>query len=462
MVSIIHIWVLRNMRWYKIIDKGILRWFLVDFLSSPIPGRMIAVAAYCYGHVLSLLKKKGRAAEMLMMSHRLFPNDLFSATVIKKMDYWGGVYPELMEDDVKLSVASSRSIVVKMPRVKDGGVSKGIIFITFTDTFRYYYNHIDIRDLLEYFHVVLEPSWAGYCLPEILFWTMFDQPVIVQATEVLDRDFITNLNSNLEQIDTGASDWVNYNKYYHEELEIIYDSIYVANYNPVKRLHIYFKALREIKKRGISYKGAIVCARWGGQKEVVLNLVRYYDVADILDIHESLKAVEINSMLNRSKCNLLLSRKEGSNRSLFEAMFTDTPVVMLKNNIGVNKDYINASTGMLVSESNFASALLKMKGCYRDFSPRKWAMKNISPEVTTDKITRFLHSLDSDFVLGGNDVKVKTNDPEVNYFDKSAGLNKVYYMEKILTLFDNKLGEVARKQNLFALSNEFYGESDNK
>jgi len=141
-----------------------------------------------------------------------------------------------MRDDIGIENAALRSIIIKMPNLSGEYVNKGVIIITFTDTFRYYYYNVDIEAMQKYFHIVLDPSWAGYCLPEILFWTAYKSPVIVQATEITDRNFIIGTGSNLRAVEFGASDWVNYNTFSHMPIRNIYDSIYVANYSRVKQL----------------------------------------------------------------------------------------------------------------------------------------------------------------------------------------------------------------------------------
>jgi glycosyltransferase involved in cell wall biosynthesis len=367
------------------------------------------------------------------------------------------LYPSMMQDDITIENATSRSIIIKMPVVRERSVIKGILIVTFTDTSNYFFFNIDVERLLKYFYIVLEPSSAGYCLPQIMFWTMYKEPIFVQATEVTDRIFMSSLNSNLVPLEFGASDWVNYNKFHSLKLDKLYDSIYVANYANVKRLHVYFKALQKIKKKKIEYKGAIVCAKWGGKRETILKLIEYYGVSDILDRYESLKAPQINKVLNKSKCNLLLSLKEGSSRSLFESIFSNTPVIVLKNNVGVNKAYINCSTGMLVDELELADTLITMKSRYERFCPRKWAMNNISPEVTTDKLIDKIKTIDDSFVAEQGDVLIKTNEPEVTYMNNQGDIDSRFFVKEVFKLFQKGEMSLNVEKHLSALASLFYG-----
>ena len=65
--------------------------------------------------------------------------------------------------------------------------------------------------------------------------------------------------------------------------------------------------------------------------------------------------------LNQSRVNLLLSRQEGSNRSLFEGFFAGVPGLALRNNIGIPKGHFNSETGRLIGEGELAGALLDFR-----------------------------------------------------------------------------------------------------
>lgn len=69
--------------------------------------------------------------------------------------------------------------------------------------------------------------------------------------------------------------------------------------------------------------------------------------------------------------NILLSLKEGSNRAIFEGFFANTPAIVLKSNIGVNKSYINEQTGRLIREDELPEALVEFRSSFSRYSPRK-------------------------------------------------------------------------------------------
>jgi glycosyltransferase involved in cell wall biosynthesis len=319
-----------------------------------------------------------------------------------------------------LEIVCPRSIILKNPRLQGRTIEKGVLLVTFSESFPLFRRELDLPLLLKYFSIILEPSGAGYGTPEILFWLDYpEHPVVVQATENADFRFLTRLRSNLIPVSFGASDWVDHRRFRPlPDAAKVYDSVYVANYKGYKRCHSYFRALARVKRGGL--RAALVCDSWGGSREEVLTIARHYGITEILDLYENLSQPELNVVLNHSKVNLLLSLKEGSNRSIFEGFAADVPGIVLRENIGVNKTYINARTGLLVDETDLPDALMHFRSNWQRYSPRAWALENISPEKTTSKLTECLKSLARERgEPWTKDPVPKINAPEVSYFNEA-------------------------------------------
>jgi len=394
----------------------------------------ISFFLFALGRLTYVAGNKPAAFKIIMLSHRVNPTDLKTDFIRRNIDNILNYLDCYINDNVKKETAATRSIVLKEPKERDGKVDKGVLLITFTATLGYFYHHVNIRKLLENYYLVLEPSSAGYCDPLLLFLTQYPDPVIVQATELSDRRFLSKLNSNLKPVDFGASDWVDHTTFKPlEGANKIYDSVCVANYTSIKRLEYYLRALRSIKKIRQNYKAAIVCAKWGEHRNYYLELIKKFQLKEMIDVFESLDKIELNQILNQAKVSILLSHKEGSNRSLFESIFANTPVIALKNNVGINKEYINKHTGKLIHLNQLATALLDFKENFTKYNPRKWAMKNISPEATTEKLK---HSLSKFTGLNIDQfpLYVKTNNPEVSYFNQSP-IDKFTFNLEMLNTF---------------------------
>jgi glycosyltransferase involved in cell wall biosynthesis len=229
---------------------------------------------------------------------------------------------------------------------------------------------------------------------------------------------------------------VDYKSYYAQESDKKYDSIYVANTSHIKRVVRYLKAVKEISKNSDpDYKGCLVCASWGGKQEVISSLPKYFNVEKNIEIYFSLDREALNKIINSCKVNILLSYKEGSNKSLFESMFANIPVLCISENIGVNKCYINEYTGLLISDRFLEDGLLYMKEQWSKYRPKEWAVANISPEKTTEKLLAILQAREG--VATSDDVYLKTNNPEVSYLNYPS-INFTDINKEVLEVFEIK------------------------
>jgi glycosyltransferase involved in cell wall biosynthesis len=359
---------------------------------------------------------------------------------------------------VGIDEAAIRSIIIKWPQLEESIIRKGVIVVTFTRTFSYYLSCIDLQGLDKYFYIVLEPSWSGYADPDIMAFRGRIDQVVVQASEIEDRILLNSMPDSFVPVCFGASDWVDARLFNQIDIERkIYDSIYIANTNPVKRVKRYLDAIRNIVKTGHSdYVGCLVCAAWGGAQLQIEEMVRKYNLQKNIVTKFSLSRDQVIEALNLSKVNVLLSYKEGSNRSLFEALFCGTPVICIAENVGVNKSYINEYTGLLVADGSLEDALIWTAKHYTRFAPRDWVVQNISPVVTTAKLCSVLQKrLDGGSSIKLEEFLVKTNNPEVSYYDY-PGLNHKKYSLELLTLFDKPLADADRQNRIEELKIDFY------
>lgn len=355
-----------------------------------------------------------------MLAHRIHPSRYVESYILRRQNVILDISKTMIVPDrvVPDSISRRRAIVLKKPRfsAENNLIEKGVLLIKFSTTFKFFLKNIDCEKLLQYFQIVLEPSWAGYCLPEIIGWTKFDDNIVIECSELQDYNFIKGLNSNLVPVRFGSSDWVDHRIFFPEKREKKYDVIYISNYNSIKRNHAYLKAVKNIKKP--NFKAALVCNSWGECKQNVKTLIDYYGISNKLDLFEALNQKELNELLNQSKINVLLSLKEGSNRSIFESMFTGIPGIVLEENIGVNKHYVNEHTGRLVKSRNLEKEILNLAETHSNFNPRDWVFENISIFATKEKLDTILReeAIKAGFEWTSGTL-LKVNSPEANYFE---------------------------------------------
>ncbi len=260
----------------------------------------------------------------------------------------------------------------------------------------------------------------------------------------------------------GSGCWVPLNDFSLQPIDKVFDSIYIANNNPIKRVHRYINAIKNIVNDGnADYKACLVCSSWGGEDDLVKSLIKKSGVERNITLKFSLTRVEVAQHLNMSKCNILLSYKEGSNRSLFESMFCNVPVICISENIGVDKSCINEFTGLLVPDATLEESLLWLSNNFNKFLPKAWAEKNISPTATKNKLVEIINSRAGDCIISES-VFSKVNAPEASYMDK-IDFKSRSFNEELLAIFEkeraNDDDKINRIESLSLRFNEAFSRS---
>ncbi len=98
-------------------------------------------------------------------------------------------------------------------------------------------------------------------------------------------------------------------------------------------------------------------------------------------------------------------------------MFSNTPALVLSENVGVNKSYFNAETGVVADEADLAEAIVSVSRRHFEFHPRRWAMQNISAQATRRKLISAILKSNPEEPIEESDVRLKVNRPEVCYYD---------------------------------------------
>ena len=103
------------------------------------------------------------------------------------------VFRDHLEDRTPLPVISfvfqdpprmflSWVVVIKSPKENE----KGVLVIAYNHAILAFARLFDIEEIARRYHIVMEPSWCGYCTLDIVAYTRFDFPVFVQASEPRD------------------------------------------------------------------------------------------------------------------------------------------------------------------------------------------------------------------------------------------------------------------------------------
>jgi len=318
-----------------------------------------------------------------------------------------------------------RLLVLKAPLP---GREKGVLYAKFSELFHMIPRAFDMTKLLEDYRLVLEPSWAGYCNEDILHFTKYDEEIYVAAPETSDYEFLQRLGSNLVPLPFGAGDWVDPRLFVLDATPDgkKYDLLMNAHWGWGKRHHVLFRLLRKLRPET---KVALIGFPWDGRKtRDLLELANYYGVYDQITLFESVSYDKVVHITAQCKIGVLLSLKEGANRAMTECMFCNVPVIVLAENIGGVKKNVNDRTGRVVPERQLASEIPLMLRRLDSYSPRQWALENISCLATA----RILNEqIKADAVRAGErwtqDLAIKTNSPELKYFEEEDAIRLQKY-----------------------------------
>lgn len=386
---------------------------------------IVSFLIYVFAKLFFVVRATGFAQKLILTSIRYYPS-------VKSISYLSTKYRQgFLNFEKQLSFpaekkdAEGRAIILSSPYVHEGNLIKGVALLSFSHTFSFFLSSHYWEILNKNFAFILEPSWAGYADPDILHFAEKADHCIIQASEISDRFLINSLFPHVPCLDTGASNWVDHRKFENSPgaVDKEYDAIYVANLNPIKRVYRSVDYFCEAISKNSAFKAVIVCASWGtGSIGGISEYIREKGVQGNIKVLEGMSQEKLIDLERKCKFSILLSLKEGSNRVLFESMFVGIPVICLSENIGVNKTYVNEQTGILANDKNLSQALLFMAENYKKFTPRDWALNNITPEITTDRLKKAIDNWFSGSVNGN--LKVKVNSPEVTYLDEK--LDKKY------------------------------------
>ena len=343
-----------------------------------------------------------------------------------------------------LDFYQGRFLILKIPVIRDNGVmEKGAIVFKFSPTFIAMYNYMDIGLLAKYFRIIFEPSSSGYAAEEILVWTTLkSEKIVVQAPEKVDYMFLSRLDKNLIPVRLGAADWVNSNVFHKiDGVSKEFDVVYVASFNPVKRVDRYIRALVRINRKRKDFRAALVCAPPGFSRRETMATLDWARNRANIEFFDGMPQSDLNVLLNQSKVNVLLSLKEGANKALSEGMFAGTPAILLEENIGVNRASINEQTGRIMPDAKLEEALVWFSDNYEGYRPEIWANENISPVASTNKLARTLEEIETREGrnwTGG--LYPKVNQPELAYLESKNDWLYTKRME-LLTVFSKGADE---------------------
>ena len=284
------------------------------------------------------------------------------------------------------NLIGSRMMVVKSPATRE----RGVVVMDYTYTFPIVARHFDLAALTQKYYIVLEPSWIGFCTPEILLYSRLTEPVFVETNEPPDIEFLRQISPNFVHVHTQGNCWVDH-RVFRPVTGVAkdVDVSMVSAWADYKRHAGVFRALGKLRDRGIKLRTLLIGYAGDGSltRDDIHRQARYFGVADQIEIQENLEIEQVTAALSRSKVHVLWSRRDGFNRAIIEAMLAGVPGVLRSgHNYGQHYPYINARTGQFADERTLPEVLLHMSERYAEYDPRAWVMENMTPQIATDRL----------------------------------------------------------------------------
>lgn len=302
---------------------------------------------------------------------------------------------------------------------------KGVLLIKYTKAIRRFVALFDVASVVSNYTLVLEPSSWGYEDSTFMFYLGSDAEIVVQAPYERDYRFLREFDQNLVPIRIGAGDWVDATVFRkREDVTEEFDIAMVSSWHPLKRHKDLFAVIPEVEealKRKL--RVALVGYPAGWTSERIRKLSKKYEVEDRCRIYESVPHEKVARILAGSKVYVLLSRREGANKALYESLFADTPVIVPKGHRGINDKHIGKETGTRFQTGELGAALVDVLRDPSRFSPRKWAEEHTGYRNATRKLNDLLrnkaHRENRPWTV---DIVPKVNAPNQEY--TSAGVRE--------------------------------------
>lgn len=297
------------------------------------------------------------------------------------------------------------------------GAEKGVILLKYVRTFDAMHALFDVPALMERYVFVLEPCWAGYSDPSLLMYLVPGHPVFVQCFTDADFEFVGQLGAPLVPLRLGPADWVDADLFAPTGgAEKRYDIVMVANWARHKRHAQLFRTLSRMRNRDL--RVLLIGFAHGGR--TAADIRREATVIGnprvTVDILDRIPASEVAKHVGQARAFVFLSRKEGDNKALVEAMFADVPAVVYAHTIGGARSRINALTGVLSEDHELAERILEVLDHPSRFSPRSWALTHTGSANSTQTLDTAIRRamLDAGYPWTGSIVE-KTNSPNLAY-----------------------------------------------
>jgi len=283
--------------------------------------------------------------------------------------------------------ALTTSVVLKAPK-PDG--EKGVLYCSFEYNWLRLVAHYDAAAVLDEYYLVGASSWSPIDFaPIAAFSGLSKDPIFVGVSNLADVEQLAVMQPVAIPLAIMASDWTNPDYYAPKpRRDRRIDILMVANWSRFKRHWLLFEALKRMPR---NLRVVLVGRNAPGRtSKEIHEEARTFGVKQDLELYTNLEIDEVTALQCDARISVLFSNREGSCVATAESLFASTPVAMAKDSHVGSKAYINTETGVLVSRAGLAKSLERFLEESDQYTPRRWALENITCRKATDRLNSVL------------------------------------------------------------------------
>jgi glycosyltransferase involved in cell wall biosynthesis len=284
------------------------------------------------------------------------------------------------------------SLVLKAP--KPNG-ERGVLYCSFEYNWMRLVAHHDAAAVLSDYYLVGASSWSPTDYAVLAaFAGLSPDPIFIGVSNHADVDRLALMRPVAEPLPILASDWVNPDCYAPKpQRERTIDILMVANWSRVKRHWLLFEALRDMPSH---LRVVLVGRNAPGRTEREIRAeAQAFGAPQQIELRTNLEIDEVTALQCDARISLIFSRREGSCVSTAESLFAGSPVGMIDDAHIGSRAYLNPRTGAICPRKGLAKSLRRFLEESERYTPRQWALENISCQKASQRLNAVLREWSS-------------------------------------------------------------------
>jgi glycosyltransferase involved in cell wall biosynthesis len=298
---------------------------------------------------------------------------------------WSRFYGDF--GDLRSQRALTTSLLLKAP---GPGGEKGVLYSAFEYNWMRLIAHHDARAFLAEYTLVGASSYSPTHYAALAnFAGLSDDPVFIGVSNHADLEAYRVLSPVIEPVPLLACDLndpAQYSPKPHAERRI--DILMVATWLRVKRHWLLWEALRDMRTdlRVVLVGRNLPDRSWRD----LLREARAFGVRQDLEFELNVPPERVAELQCDARVSAVFSDREGSCVAVTESMFANSPVAMMDDAHVGAKAYVNEQTGVLLKRKGIGAQLSRFLDASDRFTPRAWALANISCQVSARRLNDIL------------------------------------------------------------------------